>query len=62
MIDLEKAYVADYQISGNGVDIPQEHIALAYKKVTYTFTATDGTGVAAEQVLISCDLATNTVA
>ena len=62
VIDLEKAYVADYQIAGNGQDIPQEHIALAYKKVKYTFTATDATGAPAEQVPISCDLATNVVA
>ena len=61
-IDLEKAYVADYQISSSGQDIAMEHIALAYKKVIYNFVATDATGAAGTNVPISCDLSTNEIA
>lgn len=61
-IDLEKAYIASYDIGSSGEDLPTETIRIAYKKVTYTFTPTDPTGAAGDQVPLSCDLATNTIA
>jgi type VI secretion system secreted protein Hcp len=61
-IDLEQAIIADYSVSGGNEDLPVVNIALAYKKVTYTFTSTDDKGDAGEQVPISHNLGTNEIA
>lgn len=61
-IDLEQAIIADYSVSGGGEDLPVENIAIAYKKVTYTFVGTDDKGDPTEQVPISHNLGTNEIA
>jgi type VI secretion system secreted protein Hcp len=61
-INLLDVIITNYSISGGGGDVPIEHIALAYSKVTYTYSSKvkeDATTGGAEPV--SHNLVTNEI-